>query len=70
MPKVLLLIINTKPFSHQKQNNNFLNFICRFTGIEGASERTFDWNPCTPFDTDNGCKDTLVGVRTLKGLIE
>ena len=65
MPKVLLLIIiNTKPFNHQKQNNNFLNLIFRFTDIPGAagSGRTFDWNPCTPFDTPTGCSDTLVGV--------
>ena len=65
MPKVLLPIINAKPFNHQKQNNNFLNLICRFTGIdeEGGSERTFDWNPCTPFNTGDGCTNTMVGVR-------
>jgi len=34
----------------------------RFTNIAGAagSGRTFDWNPCTPFDTTNGCKNVMV----------
>ncbi|XP_068670755.1 cation-dependent mannose-6-phosphate receptor-like [Montipora foliosa] len=41
----------------------------RFTGIKGDSGRSFDWNPCTPFDThatepgpkkQGYCTDTMV----------
>jgi len=34
----------------------------RFTGIQGAASRTFDWNPCTPFSipTPPGCKNAMV----------
>ena len=45
--------------------------ICSFTGINGASGRSFDWNPCTPFDThatetgpkkEGYCTETMVSV--------
>ncbi|XP_068670763.1 uncharacterized protein [Montipora foliosa] len=37
----------------------------RFTGIMGAEGRIFDWNPCTPFETElagrrQGCNNTMV----------
>ena len=37
----------------------------RYTGIKGADERTFDWNPCTPFDNGD-CKQVLVSLSVLR----
>ena len=44
-------------------------FIYRFTEIEGAAGRTFDWNPCTPFSTADGCNDVMVRKVLMKEVI-
>ncbi|XP_067022631.1 uncharacterized protein [Acropora muricata] len=31
-----------------------------FQDINGTDLRIFEWNPCTPFKTDNGCDNTMV----------
>lgn len=39
----------------------------RFTDIKGDQDRTFAWNPCTPFNTSSGCSNILVCQETYDG---
>jgi len=39
----------------------------RFTKIAGAGGRTFEWNPCTPFDSPNGCENVMVCQQIFAG---
>ena len=48
----------------------FFRIFFRFTGIEGAAGRTFDWNPCTPFSNADGCNDVMVSKVLMKGAYE
>ncbi|XP_074623407.1 uncharacterized protein LOC141881522 [Acropora palmata] len=37
----------------------------RFPDIKGEKDRTFLWNPCTPFNYEKGCTNTMVCQKLL-----